>query len=305
MPSKPKKIAPLKPKNGVFPNCHWMPEGAWELYLDYLYERFPHISKQQWIKRMMCQQVVTADGLCIAPDSKYLGNQHIYFYRELDFELAIPYRETVIFENDHIMLVDKPHFLPVAPTGSYLKETLLVRLRNKYQNNDLELCHRLDRETAGLVLLSKKSSNRSSYHQLFSDHKIKKTYWAVAAASQYKFPIKRCSRIVKGEPYFKMREVEGVINSETLIEQLEQNSGLSLYQLTPKTGKKHQLRLHMSNMKIPIKNDRFYPELKLKEVEDFKQPLQLLAKRLEFIDPINGKNYRFESQLNLNWPFLD
>jgi len=189
--AKHQKISPLAPKNGVFANSHWLPTGPWESYLEYLEQKFPHISKRQWLDRISRKEVVTNDRIVIQPGSRYSPNQHIYFYRELDSEQNIPFKEKVIFENDEILVVDKPHFLPVAPSGNYLHETLLVRLRQKYKNDEIELCHRLDRETAGLVLLSKKQSNRAAYSQLFSQRKIEKIYWAGASSKRGEDPIKR------------------------------------------------------------------------------------------------------------------
>ncbi len=296
------RVSPLKPKRGVYPNSHWLPKGSWVYYLDYLTETFPHISKKEWQRRMSRKEVVTSEGEAIEADSLFAGNKHIYFYRELENEELIPFNEEILFENDEIIIVDKPHFLPVAPVGNYLQETLVVRLRNQLKSDEIELCHRLDRETAGLVLVSKKKDNRALYHQLFSHKKIKKIYQAVALRSNKTFPIIHRSRIVSGDPYFRMQEIEGQANSETHIEKLAEKGDHALYQLTPLTGKKHQLRVHMAALGIPIHNDHFYPKLTLKPVEDYLSPLQLLAKSLQFIDPITGESHYFESRLNLDWP---
>ena len=291
--------SPLPVKKGVSPNSLWLKEGNWATMLEYFLDRFPHIDRKNCEKRFSRGEVVTEQGEVLKCSSPYQANIRIYFYRELENEIAIPFQEEIIFQDNNIIVVDKPHFLPVAPSGHYLQETLIVRLRNKLKIDTIELCHRLDKETAGIVLLTKNIESRAAYQSLFAERKIEKRYLAVASNSSLDFPLVRRSLIVEGEPFPRMMESIGEPNSETHIKQLQIGEKKSLYELRPITGKKHQLRVHMAAIGIPIYNDPLYPKLKIKQTNDFRLPLQLLAKSIKFVDPLDGKEKCFTSRQEL------
>lgn len=298
-PQDKSKDSPLPVKNGVSPTCLWLPEGDWSTVFEFFLQKFSHLNKDECARRFQRNEVVTASGRILSIDSTYLSGEHIYFYREIEDEPEIPFEERIIYQNESILVADKPHFLPVAPTGRYLRQSLLVRLRQKTGLDTLELCHRLDRETAGVVLLTKKASLRADYHALFSERKISKIYHAVAPTVEMQFPFCKKSRFEKGEPFFRMKEVEGEPNSETHIDVMQRRGNETLYKLSPVTGKKHQLRVHMASLNMAIKNDVFYPDLIEKDIEDYSSPLQLLAKSIEFIDPISQEKLFFESHFSL------
>ena len=205
-------------------------------------------------------------------------------------------------------MADKPHFLPVIPAGRFLHETLLVRLKKKWKLEQLVPVHRLDRETAGVVLFSVNAATRGHYTALFRNRKVRKVYEALAPAlPDISFPVTRRSRIVPGEPFFRMKEIDGEPNSETHVD-IGENVGASmgdamLYRLTPVTGRKHQLRVHLSALGIPIMNDRLYPEMSLAQPVDsediFSSPLKLLAKSISFEDPLTGREHCFKSSRTL------
>jgi tRNA pseudouridine32 synthase/23S rRNA pseudouridine746 synthase len=198
------------------------------------------------------------------------------------------------------MVVDKPHFLPVTPAGAHVHETLLGRLVRRTGNDGLAPLHRIDRETAGLVLFSANPRSRARYQALFRERGIEKRYEAMAPAlPDVEFPCFRASRMVAGEPFFRMQEIDGVANSETRIDVIARGDSNWRYALTPITGRKHQLRVHMAALGAPIANDRLYPSLRHRETGDYSAPLQLLAKRLSFIDPLSGIGRTFSSTLLL------
>lgn len=296
-----KRRAPLAAKKGVSANAIWLPKGQWLTVFEYFCWRFPQIDKSNWLKRFQSQEIVFENGGIILQETIYQSDRHVYFYHYVPNEVEVPFQEAIIYQDDNIIVADKPHFLPVAPSGNYLHHTLLVRLRNTLDNNEIQLCHRLDRETAGLVLLTKKESVRSAYQSLFANREIRKTYYAIAPSLDLVFPYLKRSKLVKGEPFMRMQEVDGVANSESVISQIKNNGQLSLYQLMPHTGRKHQLRVHMASLGAPIKNDRLYPEVRLTKNVEFIEPLKLLAKKLEFIDPLSGKQLSFESNLMLDF----
>lgn len=292
--------SPLPTRDGVGPSSVWLPEGPWTTVLEFLAERFAAIDAATWSARMMRGEVVEETGVRLAPDCAYRHGVRLYYYREPKAEARIPFEETVLYRDEHLLVADKPHFLPVTPAGRFLKETLLVRLKRKLQLDFLVPLHRLDRETAGLVLFSTQPQTRGRYHALFERREVSKTYEARAVADpRLAFPLVRRSRLVEGQPFFRMRETDGEPNAETRIEMLDQCGGMARYRLTPVTGRKHQLRVHMAAIRIPIINDALYPELKPDTGEDYSRPLQLLARRLAFTDPLTGAARVFESRRTL------
>lgn len=267
---------------------------------DYLCQQFSHISAQEWQQRFQDQLIYAADGTILSLDSAYLANQHIYYYRFLAHEIHVPFQHHILYETDDLYIIDKPHFLTMSPTGQYVQETLLVRLKNQTGNADLTPIHRLDRETAGLVLFSKRPETRGIYQQMFAHREVKKTYHAIAAYhSSLEFPRTVCLRMDKGQPFYTMKIVEGEPNSKTQIDILEHNSQWAKYLLKPETGKQHQLRVHLNRLGIAIKNDPFYPIVQHKSDDNFSNPLQLLAKRIQFIDPVTNKSMDFSSNFEL------
>jgi tRNA pseudouridine32 synthase / 23S rRNA pseudouridine746 synthase len=203
-------------------------------------------------------------------------------------------------KDEHILVADKPHFLPVIPSRKFLHDTLLVRLRRQHATEALAPVHRRDRETAGVVLCSLNRQTRGHYTSLFRNRKIRKAYEALALTLEgSNFPFTRRSRVFQGEPFFRMKEVPGEANSETHISVISNLGSLSLYQLLPCTGRKHQLRLHLAALRIPVINDKLYPELNPSETDDFSRPLKLLAKSISFRDPLSGREHYFESGTRL------
>ena len=292
----------LPTRNGVGPSCVGLPAGHWRTITDFLVERFPAIAREVWLERMARQLVTDEFGVLVTPERPYPSHMRIYYYRAVDVEQRIPFEEAVLYQDAHLVVADKPHFLPVTPSGHYLQETLLVRLKKRLGIDTLIPIHRIDRETAGLVLFSVSPSERNAYSALFRDHVVTKYYEAIAPwRSDLDFPVTRKSRIVEDELFFRQREVLGAPNSETHIDLIEKRGSLARYALSPVTGKKHQLRVHMNALGLPILNDRMYPPVADTPDDNYILPLQLLAKSIAFTDPVTGELRRFESRLNLSF----
>jgi tRNA pseudouridine32 synthase/23S rRNA pseudouridine746 synthase len=220
----------------------------------------------------------------------------VYYYREPEAETRVPFEERVLHTDEHILVADKPHFLAVAPAGRFLRETLLVRLKQRTSLDTLVPVHRIDRETAGVVVFSVNPSTRGAYASLFQRREVSKVYEALSRARPaLDFPATRRSRVVAGEPFFRMREVEGEPNSETRVDLLAARVDVSLYEARPLTGRKHQVRLHLAALGLPVLNDRLYPEMLPDAPEDFNAPLKLLARSVSFRDPLTGRERYFES----------
>jgi len=288
-------------RDGVSASVVSVPHGAPHL-LDFLAQRMPGISRNEWAQRLAQGLVLHEDGQAALPHHRCQPGQRLYYYRHLPDEPELPFQAQVLFEDEHLLVVDKPHFMPVTPTGRYVQQSLLVQLKRQTGCADLVPLHRIDRETAGLVLFGKRLQERDAYHALFRDHQIHKTYHAVAAhAPHLKLPLVHASRLVPGEPFFRTQEVPGPANSETRITLLRTEGQRALYALEPISGKRHQLRVHMNALGIPIEGDQFYPTVLRgpDAPEDFSQPLQLLAQSVRFTDPINGQTRAWVSGLGL------
>ncbi len=293
----------LTTRLGVSPSCVGLPAGAWRTITDFLIERFPAIGREVWLERMQSGQVVDEFGEPVTPERPYRGHMRVYYYRALPTEPRVPFEATVLYQDAHLVVADKPHFLPVTPSGHYLQETLLVRLKNLLGIDALIPIHRIDRETAGLVMFAVQPAERDAYQSLFRRHEVTKHYQAVAPwRADLSLPLVRNSRIVEDEPFFRQREVAGESNSETHVAVLDVQGQHALYALSPVTGKKHQLRVHMNALGLPILNDRMYPPVADTPADDYRYPLQLLAQGIKFSDPVTGEARRFESRLNLAWP---
>lgn len=311
-PSKRDLPSPLPMRDGVSASRVWLPKsgdyknatekyGEWNTILAFLVERFPFISEEIIKERLLKGDIVNQDGKTFDADSPYESETFLFYYREIPNEPAIPFKEKILFKNENIIVVDKPHFLPVTPAGRFVKESLLARLKHHYQQEDISPIHRLDRETAGIVIYTCNPNVRGAYQSLFQERKVHKTYEAIAPIIKGKFPLKYQSRIVKGDPFFVMKEEAGEANAETTIEILETKNNLARYCLYPVTGRQHQLRVHMMALGAPILNDPFYPKVMPDKGEDYSKPLQLLAKSIRFIDPLSGEVKQFISEQTLGF----
>ncbi|MBW8367993.1 MAG: pseudouridine synthase [Arenimonas sp.] len=277
-----------------------LPPGPWATVLEALCAHFPRMDPAQWRARMAAGRVMDATGATLALDTPYRVGLEVQYFREVAGEIPLPFDERVLHADAHLVVADKPPFLPVTPSGQYLEHTLLRRLVRRLDNPGLVPLHRIDRATSGLVLFSANPASRGAYQALFRDRRIHKTYLALAAPlPALSLPHVRRSRIVAGEPFFRMREAEGEPNSQT---QLALDAMLEdhwRYRLTPVTGRKHQLRVHMAALGAPIQNDPLYPDWSGTAADDPLRPLKLLAHRLEFDDPLSGERRYFESLQSL------
>jgi len=274
--------------------------------LQFFIAQFPHIEVKEWEDRFDQGLVLNAEGKALEASSAYQPNTHLIYFRRLAREPEIPFEEEILFQDEHILVADKPHFLPVTPSGLYLHQTLLNRLKKKTGIQTLSPIHRIDRDTAGLVIFSIKPDERASYQNLFRDRVVTKIYEAIAPYSETlnaKLPMTYQSRLEESEHFLQMMEVAGEPNTDTLIEIITQSKSWAKYRLTPGSGKKHQLRCHLNALGIPVKDDQIYPILTpYQEYDlDVSKPLQLLAKEISFLDPITNTQREFMSQRTLDF----
>jgi tRNA pseudouridine32 synthase / 23S rRNA pseudouridine746 synthase len=277
----------------------------WNSLYDFLVDQFPLIDASIWKNRLEQGKVHWLSGEIVNAETSFKAGQILCYYREVEQEPIIPFKHEVLFQNDHILIACKPHFLPVTPGGQYVNECLLERIRLENQLPDIVPLHRLDRETAGLVMFSINTETRGLYAQLFAGKKISKSYQAIAKISnEMKAKNLPChwsisNRLEKSIPKFTMKEGQGQVNAHSEISLTKVAGDVGLFNLNPVTGKTHQLRLHMMKIQMPILNDKFYPVLQAKGPLSFANPLQLLAKKISFVDPITNQFLEFESKRQL------
>lgn len=275
--------------------------------LDFLEKRFPKIDRSVWEKRMENGSVLDTHLLPIRVDEPYIPGKRIFYFREIQEEISVPFQEEIVYSDSRILVVSKPHFLPVIPAGPYVNQCLLNRLKKTTGNGDLSPIHRIDRETAGLVVFSVDLGTRGLYQQLFMENKVRKTYEAVTDIHGI-LPtglVQVENRIVTGDPFFRMKTEQGTPNARSRIECIHYSDRYALFRIQPETGKKHQIRLHLSGLGFGIVNDRYYPDLLPEQPLNFDKPLQLLARSLEFTDPVSEKNLSFtcsRSLMKINQP---
>lgn len=289
-PAKP----PLPLRDGVAASAVFCPAGPWPTLTAFLNERLPRV--EDWAERVARGDVVDDAGLPM-PDAPYRAGRRAYYWRYLAAEPDVPGAVRIVFQDAQLLVADKPHFLPVTPSGLYARQTLMARLRHATGLAELIPVHRLDRETAGLVVFSVRAADRDAYHRLFRERAVTKVYEAIAPAGPGPWPRVVRHRLVEpaGEGFMQMQAVDGEPNAETwihLVEHLPQ--GLARYELRPVTGVRHQLRAQMNALGLPLRGDRIYPVLQPHENPPrFDAPLQLVAREIAFTDPVTGERRAF------------
>ncbi len=294
-------LPPLPVKNGVAPSRVYLPRESWPDLLSFLLDKFPHMDADTLRQRLDKGDMVDGEGRPFSLDSAFVPDSWLWYYREVPVETVVPFDIDILYQDELLIAIDKPHFMASIPGGRHLHETALVRLREQLGNPHINPIHRLDRDTAGVLVFCADKDRRGVYQTLFQTRSVHKIYEAVAPwRESLSFPLIRESLIRRSGQVFVMHEIEGPPNSRTRIEVLTHNATHGHYRLEPVTGRKHQLRVHMNALGIPICNDEYYPVLKpLREEETFENPLQLLARSMQFTDPVTGEERVFESQREL------
>ena len=280
-----RRLAPLPVRDGLGPARVRLRGGS---VLVELSSRFGETAAA----KVLAGEVVCGDGTVVTASTVMPPGSFVFLYRELRDEVEVPFDIPILYRDDDIVVVDKPHFLATMPRGGHVAQTALVRLRRELALPELSPAHRLDRLTAGVLLFTTRRELRGPYQTLFARGAVRKHYLARASAPPTgEFPRLLRSRIVKPRGCLQAREEPGEPNAETLVEAL----GEGLYRLTPRTGRTHQLRVHLASLGLPIDGDPLYPEVTEVAPDDFSTPLQLLAQRLEFTDPLTGRPRCFAS----------
>jgi tRNA pseudouridine32 synthase/23S rRNA pseudouridine746 synthase len=285
------KPAPLPPRDGLGPARLRVRGGPLG---DELAGRFgPEVAA-----KAIAGEVVDQNGVVLGPMTVLPPGAVVYLYREPPDEVVVPFDIPVLYQDEDIVVADKPHFMSTMPRGRHVVQTALIRLRRQLGLPELSPAHRLDRLTAGVLLLTSRRERRGAYQTLFARGAVRKTYLGRAAVDpDLALPRTVVSRIVKRRGNFQAVQESGEPNAETLVELLSPDG---LYRLTPRTGRTHQLRVHMASLGIPIDGDPLYPTVVDVAADNFSTPLQLLAQCIEFDDPVSGVRRRFVSSRRLD-----
>jgi tRNA pseudouridine32 synthase/23S rRNA pseudouridine746 synthase len=295
-------VPPLR--EGVAASRVGVGDGRFPTLLAFLRARFPAVA--DWPARLARGDVLAADGRPLAADAPCSAGSLLWYWRDPPPEPAVPFEIELLHRDEHLVVVDKPHFLPVIPSGRHLRETVLVRLRRQLDIATLAPMHRLDRETAGVLVFTVRAQDRAAYHALLRERDVHKVYEAIAPwRGDLALPQVARHRLEKadGAGFMQVQVVPGPANAESLIELVERLGKRALYRLTPRTGRTHQLRVQMNALGIPIVGDRIYPVLWPEPAPeappDWSHPLQLLSREIAFTDPVTGQPRRFTSRRRL------
>ena len=293
------------PREGVSASRVGIGDGRFPHVLAFLQARFPAVA--DWPGRLARGDVLDADGRPLAPDAPCVLGAALWYWRDPPPEPRVPFELEVLHQDEQLVVVDKPHFLAAIPGGRHLRETALVRLRHQLGIENLAPMHRLDRETAGVLVFIVQPRTRGAYQALLRGREVRKVYEAVAPwHAGLALPQVVRHRIEKpaGAGFMQVRIVPGEANAETRVELVARLAdGLAHYRLEPATGRTHQLRVQMAALGAPLAGDRIYPTLLPEpapgEAPDWSRPLQLLAREFAFTDPVTGQARRFTSRRTL------
>ena len=292
-------------RDGVGASRVGIGDGRFADVLAFLVARFPTVA--DWPERLARGDVLDRHGHPLAADSPCRLGEHLWYWRDPPPEPRVPFDMPVLFQDEHLVVVDKPHFLAAIPGGRHLRETALVRLRRLTGIDTLAPMHRLDRETAGVLAFIVRPADRDAYQRLLRGRDVEKVYEAVAPwRADLESPRVARHRIEKppGAGFMQVRVAPGEPNAETGVEMIARlDDGLAHYRLRPVTGRTHQLRVQMDALGAPIAGDRIYPRLHAEPppgvAPDWTSPLQLLAREFAFKDPVTGGQRRFASARTL------
>ena len=298
--------SPLPVRDGVGATRLHLPRtGPWPTISAYMVERFFHLDPEWLRERFDRGEIVAFDGSAVRRDTPLAAEEFIWYYRDPPEEAEIPFYAEVLHQDDDLVVIDKPHFLPTTPAGRYVQNSALVRLRRQLDNADLAPIHRLDRATAGILMFSARPQTRGAYQLLFQRRSIEKVYEAVSARpAEWEDPLPTTVRThiekLRAQVCVEV-DPDREPNSETLVELIGADDHVVHTLLKPHTGKMHQLRVHLASIGIGILHDNLYPVLTDEKPDDHEQPLQLLARELRFTDPLSGQEREFVTRRTLQY----
>ena len=265
--------------------------------IDFLDGLHPHVGRSIWLNKIAEGQIRTNFEPVTDPEFKVRGGQRFDHLLPQQTEPDVNAEIQILFEDDDMLVVDKPAPLPMHACGRFNRNTLIYILNEVYETKHLRIIHRLDAETSGIVVLARKGKVAKKLHQQFQQFEVEKEYLAEVSAypSEDKFVVQ--SPISKMPGPGGAREVaEGGLEALTEFEiERRLETGHAVIRCRPKTGRTNQIRIHLAERGLPIVNDDVYGH------EKKSGNLRLQAVVLSLNHPVHGRRMKFESQI----PFLE
>ena len=267
--------------------------------------RIPRLSRTR-AQAIIRSCAVRLDGARRRPSDIVRSDEVVYLVRERFVEPETPQHFGVVHQDDELLIVDKPAGLPMHPSATYHRNTLTYLLRERYENEFApRIAHRLDRETSGLVICARTAQAERTLKRAFEQHRIQKTYLAIVRGelAQDEGEIALPIAPVREGLHVLMEVREDGLTAHTHYRVLGRRRDHSLVELFPKSGRQHQLRVHLSAIGHSIVGDKLYgPEREAPFLEIIEQggitpellerlglPRQALhAHRLQFVHPTTG-----------------
>ncbi len=285
-----------------------------ETLIGYLCRRFTYLDREEWELRVKRGQA-RINGKSASLRQPLRAGDRLTYSTAAWIEPEIDKRYKVFFEDESFLAISKPSPLPVHATGAYFQNTLVALIRrDRPESRAWRLVHRLDSETSGLILMSKTKEALRSLQKQWEDRSVEKTYLALVFGR-----FSRKQRTVDapiGTPaYSRIRIKQGPDplhgkSATTDFVRLGVRDRYSLLQVTPRTGRTHQIRVHLEALGHPIVGDKLYSgeeETFLRFVEEgwsdwlrdrvVLPRLALHAHRLVFRHPLDGRRMVLEDPL--------
>ena len=264
------------------------------------------------------QSAHATDGRALRANDRVKTDERIALWRE-PFEEIDEIPLPVVYEDEHLMAIDKPPLVTVHPTARYHRNTVIERLRKQRPGAFLALIHRIDRETSGVLMLAKHIESERAFKRLLEERSlgggdaVKKTYVAVTHGVP---KIDFCELPVELDTENSLRVKMRIaapgtgLEARTGIEIVESRAGYALCRLALHTGRQHQIRLHLAALGCPVVGDKLYGpdermlaraadgELTEEDWRLLEHPRQLLhAERYDFIHPMTAEPLRLLAPL--------
>jgi 23S rRNA pseudouridine1911/1915/1917 synthase len=247
----PREIMPLALR--VPPECD-----GWRLD-HFLKQRIRRLSRTK-IRTIIETQVWLGRGRVPRPALSVRAGDTIHIDRPAPIEPEVPRHFAVLAEDEHFLAIDKPAGLPMHTTAKFWKNTLVALLRERYPQERLQICHRIDRETSGVLLIARTAGAASFLKRAFASRHVKKLYLALVhgVPAPPAGVIDAPMRLLDTRTHVKMGVEPDGLPAVTRYYVQQVFTHHALVEAAPETGRQHQIRVHLAHLGHPIVGDKLY-----------------------------------------------